>query len=215
MKGGFIIAPGDPALAPGDPAWPGGEGPVDWRRIFGREGPVEVEIGVGKGRFLLETAPVRPETNFLGFEIRRKMLRLADQRLTRRGVGNVRLLGADASSFVAQRIPPASVRAFHVYFPDPWPKRKHHKRRLLSPEFCRVLEKTLAPGGEAHVITDHDEYYIWILKAFAAAPGLRPAEPRPPHPGDGLTHFEVKYRRQGRSFHRGRWVKRVTSGPLA
>ncbi len=189
-----------------DPAWASAGGRADWEALFGRSGPVEVEFGVGKGRFLIDEAPGRPETNFLGFEIKNALIRLVDGRLSACGLTNVRLVRADANHYI-KIFPPGSVRAFHVYFPDPWPKKRHHKRRLVQAGFCRAMHQALEPEGEVRVITDHDDYYGWILGAFADVPGLRPAEPPESHEGDGLTHFEVKYRKQGRSFNRGRWIK--------
>jgi tRNA (guanine-N7-)-methyltransferase len=187
--------------------------PLDWARLFGNGHPVEVEIGSGKGRFLILAGRARPGTNYLGIEYARKYLNLARRRVGRRGLTNVRLVHAGALK-VLPRIPDASVRLYHVYFPDPWPKKRHHKRRLFQAPFLGQAHRTLVPGGRILVLTDHAEYMLAIRDAVAAS-GLFEAEGSrfPPDAvldEDGATNFEMKYRKEGRPIHRLAYRRRDT-----
>jgi tRNA (guanine-N7-)-methyltransferase len=183
---------------------------LDWRRVFGREGRVEVEIGIGKGRFLLAIAQARPEVSHLGVEWSNEYLRIAETRAERAGLDNVRFIRADANDLVRRAIPERSVSAYYVFYPDPWPKKRHHKRRFLQRVNADALAKTLVPGGWLHVATDHDDYWaaaepmLDTHPAFARQPAF--GGPEFPMPVDGpLTNFEAKYEVEGRSRHRGTW----------
>ena len=110
------------------------DGKIDFVRIFGRAGPVHIEIGTGKGTFLLNQARAQPGDNFLGIEWARKYYRYAVDRIGRWGLTNVRIIRTDAATFLADFIPDDSVECFHIYFPDPWPKKRHHKRRFIRPD---------------------------------------------------------------------------------
>src|SRR6185369_900345 len=105
---------------------------LDWRRVFGRDGRVEIEIGIGKGRFLLAVAAARPEVLHFGIEWSNEYLRIVETRAERGGLDNVRFIRADASDLVRRAIPVDSVSAYYVSYPDPWPKKRHHKRRFLQ-----------------------------------------------------------------------------------
>ncbi|MFQ5877791.1 MAG: tRNA (guanosine(46)-N7)-methyltransferase TrmB, partial [Acidobacteriota bacterium] len=137
-------------------------GPLSFVEMFGRAAPVEIEVGIGKGRFLLWQARIRPEVNFLGLEWSRKHLRIAKQRAERQGLTNLRLYRADARHVLADLVPDASVRRLHVYCPDPWPKKRHHKRRFFSPRTAPHLERVLEPGGHLHLSTDVGPYFALI-----------------------------------------------------
>lgn len=141
---------------------------IDFTQIFGRPGPVHVEIGSGKGTFLVHQAAAQPEANFLGIEWARKYYRYAVDRIGRRGLHNVRILRADAATFLGDFVHEASVDCFHIYFPDPWPKKRHHKRRLLQSANVDRLIHCLKPGGEMRIATDHEEYFEWIKEATSA-----------------------------------------------
>src|SRR5438552_13502119 len=104
--------------------------PIDWFALFGNDHPVELEIGIGKGTFLLDQARARPEVNFIGIEWARWFWRYASDRIRRAGCTNARTVRAEAGFFLAEHVPDASLSVVHVYFPDPWPKKRHHKRRL-------------------------------------------------------------------------------------
>ena len=178
---------------------------LDWVRLFGNEKPVEVELGTGKGGFLLERARCVPEHNYLGVEWANTFYRFAADRMARWGVDCVRVMRTDASNLVIHHFPAASIAALHVYHPDPWPKRRHQKKRLFQPAFVRAVAKVLQPGSRLFVQTDHAEYFDWIGERVraesdlrverAAAVGEKEDEPRPG------TNFEVKYRREGRTIY--------------
>ena len=185
------------------------EGPLQIEAIYGRKAPFEVEVGIGKGRFLLAEAERRPGTAFLGLEWSRKHLRLAKERAAKRGLANLRLHRADARHVLADLLRDASAERIHVYCPDPWPKKRHHKRRLFDAATTRHLERILAPGGYLHVSTDFDEYFEWIVAAVAAHTQLVPAQDPefPDAPAGGNTNYEAKYLAQGRRIHRATWQR--------
>lgn len=147
-------------------------GRFDFRRWFPAPGrPVEIEIGSGKGTFLLEQAPRSPGTNFLGIEWEREFYLYAADRLRRRFLGeraNVRMLCANGVDFLRWRCPDGLVAAIHLYFSDPWPKRRHHKNRVIQHEFLADAWRVLSPGGELRVVTDHDELWTWCEDHFRA-----------------------------------------------
>jgi tRNA (guanine-N7-)-methyltransferase len=178
--------------------------PLDFPTLFGNSKPVEIEIGSGKGTFLLEQARARPEVNFIGVEWANWYWRYASDRLRRAQLLNARTVRAEAAFFLREFIPPASISAVHIYFPDPWPKARHHKRRLIQPPFLDLVARVLAPGGQLQIVTDHTDYFEQITAAIIASP-LRPIDYRPPPTAaDGEyvgTNFERKYRRAGRPFH--------------
>jgi len=182
----------------------------DWTELFGAQRPVEVEIGIGKGRFLLAVAEARPEVSHFGIEWANEFLRIAEQRAVRRGLANVRFTRADARDVVCCATPTASVSAYYVFYPDPWPKKRHNKRRFFQAETIDHLARTLIAGGHLHVATDHGEYWEWIQARMAAHAAFTPlpefgGPAFPLSPDSPLTNFEAKYEVQGRSRHRGSW----------
>jgi tRNA (guanine-N7-)-methyltransferase len=187
---------------------------VEWRiatepfvpeRVFGRTGPLELEIGFGKGRFLLRSAAAHPEIDFVGIEVATEYFRLALGRAEKRGLPNLRLVWGDARQFVEELLPDRSLDRVHVYFPDPWPKRRHQKRRILDPVFAHTLARRLRPGGELRVVTDHEDYFRQILLSLGAEPRFLPCA-APEEETEGLTNYEVKYRAEGRPIYRSRWL---------
>ena len=138
------------------------DGKIDFVRIFGRAGPVHIEIGTGKGTFLLNQAGAQPGDNFLGIEWARKYYRYAVDRIGRWGLTNVRIIRTDAATFLADFIPDNSVECFHIYFPDPWPKKRHHKRRFICPANLEHLLRCLKTGGQLKIATDHADYFEQI-----------------------------------------------------
>lgn len=188
------------------------EGPLRFETIFGRVAPVEMEIGVGKGRFLIDVAERDPATDFLGLEWSVKHMRIARDRAAKRGLVNVRLHRGDARHVLASLLEDRALRRVHVYCPDPWPKKRHHKRRLFIPETTRHLERVLAPGGYLNVSTDYAEYFEAIVAVVAEVTRLERAVD-PPAAGDapetGRTNYEVKYLAAGRTIHRATWRRPV------
>jgi tRNA (guanine-N7-)-methyltransferase len=184
---------------------------LDWPTVFGNDRPVEVEVGFGKGLFLLTAAHANPLTNYLGIEIVRKYQLYAATRLAKRELRNVRVACADARVFLRDRIAPESVQAVHVYFPDPWWKLRHHKRRVFTREFAEQCARVLRTGGELHVATDVADYAAMVRETVAEVPALLetepPAEHVPAHDMDYLTNFERKFRQQGKAIYRMQFEK--------
>ena len=163
--------------------------------------PIELEIGSGKGLFLIRAAKENPNRTFIGMELATKYAREAQEKLEKENSTNAVFLACDAVALMAQDVPDSSVVAVHVYFPDPWWKARHRKRRVLSDEFLRHAGRALVTGGELHVWTDVEEYFREALDA-AATTGLY-ATPRkeeagePRHDLDYRTHFERRTRLAG------------------
>ena len=207
------------ALA-GSPLYLEPTGPLHWPDVFGNTQPVEVEVGCGKGLFLITAATQRPDTNFFGIELARKYALFAADRVARRCLTNVRVARADARQVLAQLVPDGSVSVLHVYFPDPWWKRRHQKRRLFTEEFVGHAGRILVPGGEFRVATDVEEYFHVMCTLVEHNPcfALRqmPPERPPEHDLDYLTNFERKYRQAGKSIFRAVFTaQRGTSGPCS
>ncbi len=185
---------------------PPGPGEVlDFRALFGRDGPVEMEIGAGKGGFLLRRAQAYPERNFFGIEWANKIYLYAADRMVRWGVSNVRLMRTDTRHLMMHHVPAASLSMLHIYHPDPWPKKRHHKRRLIQPAFLAATVDALVPGGRIAIQTDHAEYFEHIRAVAGGETRLIPVPFDVPEAGvvEGKveTNFEIKYRREGRTFY--------------
>ena len=188
--------------------------PIVWRELFGNDHPVELEIGTGKGTFLKEQAKARPETNFFGIEWANWYWRYASDRLRRHGCLNARTVRAEALFFLREFVADASLSVLHVYFPDPWPKSRHHKRRLIQEPFMQQAHRVLSPGGRLQIVTDHQGYWEENIEPLVrAAPGFMVVDyNRPGSAGDGEfvgTNFERKYQREGRPFYAIAAVKNV------
>lgn len=147
-----------------------------WPGIFGREAPLVVEVGFGNGQFLADLARSRPEADFVGIELYGKGIVKLARRLEREAVTNVRIVKGDAIRVLAERFGRGQVTQVHVNFPDPWPKTRHHKRRLVGPAFPAVLFPRLAPGGDVFLATDHEGYAHQMMEVFEAHPGFVNAE---------------------------------------
>ena len=176
-----------------------------WERLFGNSNPVELEIGVGKAGFLLRRAQAYPQRNFLGIEWANEFYRFAVDRMQRWKVANVRLLRDDASQFIRTSCPRSSLTALHVYHPDPWPKRRHHKRRLFQKPFVDAAVECLLPGGRWAVQTDHAEYFQVIQALLRGHPQLEEIPFDDPDFGVAESrvesNFEIKYLREGRTLY--------------
>jgi tRNA (guanine-N7-)-methyltransferase len=184
----------------------GVEGPLSWPAVFGNDHPVELEVGSGKGLFLQNAATARPERNFVGVELARKYAGKAAERVARRELRNVRVWPGDAKLFLARFVPATSLAAVHVYFPDPWWKARHKKRRVFCEPLVADIERTLVPGGELWVATDVEEYFGVIRELVASHPRFEersfPEPSAPEHDLDYLTNFERKFRIEGRPIYR-------------
>lgn len=180
------------ATSEGDPV-------LDWTEVFGVERPVELEIGIGKGRFLMHAAAQRPDISFVGVEWAGKYLRIALSRSQRRGLQNIRLAKADAREFLEFFVPSSSLAAIYVLFPDPWPKKRHHKRRLVNAGFLAEVERALAPGGRLWLATDHEEYFTVMEEALAQRDALQPVDAG----WTGApTNYEDKFVARGKPIYR-------------
>ena len=180
--------------------------------LFGRPGPFELEIGCGKGRFIIRSAETWPERAFLAVERAKRYLMVAVQRSERRRLDNLKLIRADALEVLGGLIPPAELSAVHVLFPDPWPKKRHHKRRLFQASFLQALEVALTDGGMLNVATDHGEYFEQILEMMSGRGLMRRLEGfwiagRLPEGEIGHTNYEVKYRKGGRKIFEASWER--------
>jgi tRNA (guanine-N7-)-methyltransferase len=169
--------------------------------LFVRAAPLEVELGAGKGDFIIARAAATPERNFLAVELASSVSRLLAVRAGRNESDNLRVLRADARTLVNLMLPDQSVTAYHIYFPDPWPKERHVKHRLFTAHFASSLKRTLAPaGGRVFVATDVGEYALTIFAIMAAAEFVRCDEPVP---GADRTNFGRKYLQAGRPVFSG------------
>ena len=177
--------------------------PVDLNEVFGRRAPHIVEIGFGMGQSTAVIAQARPDEDFLGIEVHAPGVGSLCKLIDEGGIGNLRIVQHDAVEVLRDMIPEGSLAGVHIYFPDPWPKKRHHKRRLLRPAFVRALAERLAPGGYLHAATDWEEYAQEILATFAAEPLLANTAdgfaPRPPWRPQ--TKFEVR----GAKLGHGSW----------
>ena len=170
---------------------------IDPQALFGRRAPLEVEIGCGNGDALIEMASSRPDHDFIGIEVYRPGVGKLLAGLDAAGLANARVSHTDAVHVVDHCLPASSVHRFLVLFPDPWPKKRHHKRRLLQAPFVRLLAERLAPGGELVIATDWADYAEFALQIVTAEPLLRHA-----HGADGFSPRSearppTKYERRG------------------
>ncbi len=182
------------------------QGKIDFDKLFGRYNPVHIEIGSGKGTFLLSQGQAYPEIDFLGIEWASKYCRHAIDRLGRWNIKNVKMLRTDAAVFISEHIAENSVDCWHIYFPDPWPKARHNKRRFVCKKNLKMLIKCTKPNGTIQLATDHQDYFKWMLDAisqckdqltkidFAPAAGAKTGE------AVG-TNFERKYIKETRTIN--------------
>jgi len=178
---------------------------LDFADIFGNANPVVMEIGSGKGRFLIATATERRDLNVIGIEKSLHYHRVISERVEKRHLTNVRLINHDAFLVLQKMVPDASIAEVHIYFPDPWPRPKEQKRRIVRVEVLREIRRVLVDGGSGIYVTDHKEYFE---KAAPLIEQFFRAERRVPGPGDPpRTNYEAKYREEGRDIYEVRFWK--------
>ena len=175
-------------------------GPIDFAEWFGRSAPVLLEIGSGMGETTAQLAAAEPEVNYVAVEVYEAGLGQLMLRAERLGLENLRLLHGDAVIALREHIRPDSLSGVRIFFPDPWPKKRHHKRRLIQPDFVRLVASRLAPGGMLHLATDWEHYAEQMLEVCSAEPALRNRfddwAPRPSW--RPVTKFEQRADREGR-----------------
>ena len=179
---------------------------LDFVEVFGNRNRVILEIGSGKGRFLIASAMEQPDVNFIGIEKSLHYYRVIRERVEKRGLRNARIINHDAFPVMQKMINDNSVSELHIYFPDPWPKRREQKRRIIRPEALGEMRRVLVEGGSGIYVTDHREYFD------AAKPLIEQffrVETRIPGPDDPpRTNYEAKYRAEGREIYEVRFWKR-------
>ena len=185
--------------------------PWNTAAVFGREGPLHVELGSGKGLFLAGAAQSHPEELYLGIEVAFKYARFTAARLARAGLSNAKVVHGEGQALFRDVLPEARLAAVHVYFPDPWWKKRHHKRRIMNEAFVADVARTLAPGGRFHFWTDVQEYFCagveLIQRATSLTGPIEVAERPAQHDLDYRTHFERRTRLHGGTVDRAEIVK--------
>ena len=177
--------------------------PLDFAAAFGRAAPVVVEIGSGMGETTVRIAAENPGTDYLAIEVHAPGIGALLRRLADLEIPNVRVVQHDAVEVLRDMVPPGSLAAIHVFFPDPWPKKRHHKRRLVQPAFAALAASRLAPGGRLHAATDWQDYADHMLEVLSGVSGMRNSAadfaPRPP------WRPETKFEKRGRGLGHGVW----------
>lgn len=182
---------------------------LDFGSIFGGSNPVELELGSGDGSFLAQYAALHPERSFLGVERLLGRLRKLGRKADRAGLTNLRSLRLEASYVLEWMIPPQSLSALHVYFPDPWPKRRHWKRRLINPEFVRLAALALRPAGVVYLRTDNAPYFEQMVEVFGASTEFAVTE-TPAELSAVVTDFEREFNASGVPTLRAAYRRQTT-----
>ena len=165
---------------------------LDWARVFDHSGPVHIDIGCGKGRFLMARAAAQPEVNYLGVDrMQMRFTKLAGK-IGEQALTNAKLLRMEAGYAMEHMLPEASIACFFILFPDPWPKQKHHRRRLVQASFVTVLHSKLAPGGIIQFASDHKDYYDRVKLLLADDQRFEEVEAMVPTAAE-RTDFERYY----------------------
>lgn len=178
--------------------------PLDFAALFGRAVPVVLEIGFGNGESLAAMAQAHPERGYLGIEVHRPGVGHLLMQIEREGIENLRVANADAQEAL-KLIPEGSLYGVQLFFPDPWPKKRHHKRRLVQPEWAATMRDKLQPGGFLHLATDWENYAEHMMEVLSATPGLRNSAgpdqfaPRP------VDRPETKFEQRGKRKGHGVW----------
>jgi tRNA (guanine-N7-)-methyltransferase len=183
--------------------------PLDLEQAFGRRAPCVLEIGFGMGDATAQIAAAHPHLDYLGVEVHVAGVGALLKRIGEQGLTNIRIVQHDAVEVLRDGVKPGTLDAVHVYFPDPWHKARHHKRRLIQPPLVALLASRLAPGGLVHCATDWEPYAQQMLEVLRAEPLLRPTSAHPPEP-DGFTprppwRPPTKFEQRGLRLGHGVW----------
>ncbi|HEV7429279.1 MAG TPA: tRNA (guanosine(46)-N7)-methyltransferase TrmB [Thermoanaerobaculia bacterium] len=171
---------------------------LDLAELFGNTHPVVLEIGSGKGRFLIAAATAQPDVNFIGIEKSLHYHRVIRDRVVKRGLTNIRLINHDAFLVLRDMLPDASIDEIHIYFPDPWPRKREQKRRIIRAEVLIEMKRVLVDGGSGIYVTDHRDYYeagAPVIESFFRSERRIPTPDNPPR-----TNYEAKFREEGREI---------------
>ncbi|HEX9183138.1 MAG TPA: tRNA (guanosine(46)-N7)-methyltransferase TrmB [Burkholderiales bacterium] len=171
---------------------------LDPQAVFGRRAPLVLEIGSGMGETTARIAAERPDTDFIAVEVHGPGVGSLLKLIEANGLRNLRVIRHDALEVLEHMVADGSLAAIHLFFPDPWPKKRHHKRRLVQPAFAALAARKLAPGGTLHVATDWEDYATQIVEVLMAEPGLRHDNEGRPRPS---TKFELRGLRLGHKVH--------------
>lgn len=174
--------------------------PLDLGKVFPRSGPLEVDIGCGDGTFLVARAAKFPDRNFMGLEKLAGRVRRGCKKASRLALTNVRFLRIESAYAIQYLLPPASAEIVHLLFPDPWPKKKHRRRRIVTPEFLSLVHRLLAPDGRFRVATDQEDYFTSMRELISPAAflDLTPA----PNEIFSVTTFEKHFLAEGAPIYR-------------
>jgi tRNA (guanine-N7-)-methyltransferase len=177
--------------------------PLDFEALFGRRAPVVVEVGSGMGETTVRIAAANPDRDYLAIEVHAPGVGSLLRQVSEQGLANVRVVQHDAVEVLREMVPEGSLAAIHAFFPDPWPKKRHHKRRLIQPAFAQLAASRLAPGGILHVATDWEDYAHHVLAVLDATASLRNTAAgfaaRP------AARPETKFERRGLGLGHGVW----------
>lgn len=183
-----------------------------WEERLARpELPMEVDVGCGHGDFLVGLAASRPDLNVVGLEIRRGMVERVQRRIEREELPNAAVVFCSANQHLRELFAPGSLQTVHVYFPDPWFKKRHHRRRVMTPELVADVQQALIPGGELRFMTDFGDYAAEVVELMSAQAEFKDpfgGAPAPPDAGRPRTHREEWHTSQGHAVHRHVWRKR-------
>ncbi len=182
-----------------------GETPLDLEAAFARPAPVMLEIGFGNGDALAAMAAAHSQHNYLGIEVHRPGVGSLLLKLERQAIANVRVICADATQVLQQNIADGVLAAVYIFFPDPWPKKRHHKRRLLQAAFIQLLRLKLTPGGRLHVATDWQDYAESVMAVLEAAPGFVNVAGRGEYAPRPEYRPETRFERRGQRLGHGVW----------
>jgi len=181
---------------------------LDLATLFGNDHPIVLEIGSGKGRFLIAEATARPDVNFIGIEKSLHYHRVIRDRVAKRSLTNIRLINHDAFLVLRDMLPDESIAEIHIYFPDPWPRKREQKRRIIRDEALEEMRRVMTDGASGIFVTDHKQYYeaaAPVIEQFFRSERRVPRADDPPR-----TNYEAKFREEGREIFEVRFFKALS-----